>query len=469
MAEAPEPVAALARLAPRAWLVGGAVRDHVLARPTEDFDVVVDAPVRDVARGLGRAAGGFVFELSHSFGAWRVVARDRSWQIDLTPLEAGTIEDDLAKRDLTINAIAEPLSGGDRVDPFGGVEDLRARRLRAVSTVAFRSDPLRVMRVARIACELAFEVEPDTLALARHASAALSTVAAERVFAELRRVICAPAALTGLELMETVGATEVVLPELAALRGVQQSRFHHLDVLDHTLLALQEAIALVDAPERLAGAAGAELAAHLSQPLADELTRGQALRFGALLHDIAKPITRDVSEEGRVTFRGHDQLGAELCSTILGRLRASERLIEHVAALTRHHLRLGFMVRDMPLDRRAVYGYLRATAPVAVDVTALSVADRLATRGDNSQLAIERHLQLARQLAAEGLAWMADPPRPPVRGDELAQALSLSPGPVIGELLSELEAASFAGELTGPAEAIERARSLLASGHAVPR
>ncbi|MHB1835792.1 MAG: HDIG domain-containing metalloprotein [Solirubrobacteraceae bacterium] len=463
MAECADPIAALAALVQRAWLVGGAVRDHVLGRPTADFDVVVDASVREVARKLGRAAGGFSFELSHSFGAWRVVARDRSWQVDLTPLDGDTIDDDLAKRDLTINAIAEPLDGGARVDPFGGVEDLRGRRLRAVSTRAFEADPLRVMRVARIACELGFEIEPDTLALARRAAAGLSSVAAERVFAELRRVVCAPAALAGLELMETVGATAVVLPELAALRGVEQSRFHHLDVLDHTLLTLEEAIALVDDPGRLASDGASELAAHLAQPLADEMTRGQALRFGALLHDIAKPATRDVTPEGRITFMGHDLLGAELCGTILGRLRASERMIEHVGALTRHHLRLGFMVRDMPLDRRAVYGYLHATAPVGVDVTVLSVADRLATRGDNSQVAIERHLELARQMVGEGLAWAANPPRPPVRGDVLARALSLAPGPVIGELLAELEAASFAGEVAGPDDAIARARSVLAT------
>src|SRR6202043_666700 len=105
-----------------------------------------------------------------------------------------------------------------------------------------------------------------------------------------------------------------------------------------------------------------------------ELTRSQALRFGALLHDIAKPQTRRVTEHGRVTFMGHDQTGAEMAAAALRRLRASERLSEYVAALTRHHLRLGFLVHEMPLSRRAVYDYLHATAPVAVDVTVLSVA-----------------------------------------------------------------------------------------------
>jgi hypothetical protein len=185
------------------------------------------------------------------------------------------------------------------------------------------------------------------------------------------------------------------------------------------------------------------------------------LRFGALLHDIAKPQTRAVTPQGRVTFMGHDVAGATLSADVLGRLRASERLREHVAALTRYHLRLGFLVHEMPLTRRSVYEYLDGTSPVAVDVTMLSVADRLATRGDDSERAIARHLELARQMLSEALAWVANPPRPPIRGDELAEALGISPGPLVGVLLAELRAASFSGEVQGPEEAIERARRLI--------
>ena len=309
------------------------------------------------------------------------MAHDRTWQVDVLPLNGATIEEDLSRRDLTINAIAAPLGSGGYVDPFGGLEDLGARRLRAVSPAAFERDPLRTLRLARLACELGFEVEPATQELARAAAPGLAEVAPERVFAELRRVVCAPGALAGLELMDAIGVTDVVLPELAALRGVEQSRFHHLDVSDHTRSVLAEVIALKRDPERLAGDDAPALVRYLGEPLANDLTRGQALRFGALLHDIAKPQTRAVTPQGRVTFMGHDEAGARLAAEILGRLRASERLRDHVAALTRHHLRLGFLVHEMPLSRRAVYDYLHVTAPVAVDVTVLSVADRLATRG----------------------------------------------------------------------------------------
>jgi putative nucleotidyltransferase with HDIG domain len=450
----------------RAWIVGGAVRDRLLGRPTADFDVAVAGDPRAAAQAVARRARGHAFELSERFGAWRVVAHDRSWQVDVMALEGATIEQDLARRDLTINAIAEPLAprGGSMVDPFGGISDLRAARLRMVRRDAFAADPLRVLRVARLACELGFEIEAATATAARAAAPALASVSPERTFAELRRLLCSQQAVRGVELLSTLAITAAVLPELDALDGVEQSRFHHLDVLGHTRLVLAETIKLVDDPSWLCGSGdlGRALEAWLSAPLANELTRGQALRFGALLHDIAKPQTQATTDDGRITFMDHDRAGAELGVAILRRLRASGKLCGFVAGLTLHHLRLGFLVHRMPLSRRDVYDYLLGCAPVGVDVTLLSVADRLATRGDNSDRAIARHVELAREMVQEALRWEAHPPRPPVRGDELVRALGIRPGPEVGGLLAELQAEAFSGELSTPEEAIDRARELVA-------
>ncbi|MGN6169547.1 MAG: HD domain-containing protein, partial [Solirubrobacteraceae bacterium] len=186
---------------------------------------------------------------------------------------------------------------------------------------------------------------------------------------------------------------------------------------------------------------------------------------GALFHDIAKPRTREVIPDRRVTFMGHDAAGASLASEVLGRLRASERLRQHVAALTEHHLALGFLVHRAPLGRRDVYRYMRACEPVEVDVTVLSVADRLATRGESvRELAIQSHTALARELVGEALTWRAAPPRPPIRGDELTLALGISPGPELGRMLEELREASFAGEIHTREEALELAARLQERG-----
>ncbi len=483
-----------------AWLVGGAIRDRLLGRETRDFDVVLDGDPGTAARAIAGAAGraaigrATAFALSEEYGGWRVLARDGSWQIDVEQLRGASLEEDLALRDFTVNAIAEPLgepgagggvgtgSGAAVVDPLGGVEDLARRCLRVTGPRAFAQDPLRVLRLVRLAVELDCEPDAYTRELARTHAGGLSAVAGERVFMELCRVLNAPRAVHGLELMGEVGATPVVLPEVAALRGVAQSRFHHLDVYGHTLEVLAQAIALqqdpaavlaqwcgVDSDQPRGGARGREhseaLAALLAEPLADGLTRGGALRWGALLHDAAKPLTREVRPaDGRVTFIGHDALGAGLAGEVLGRLRASGRLQAHVAALVRHHLRLGFLVHEpQPLARRSVFAYLRACEPVEVDVTLLSVADRLATRGDRAQESIDAHLRLARTMLTDALRWRAEGPgQPLVRGDELARELGIPEGPRLGELLEELAAARYAGELATRAQALEHARRFLA-------
>ena len=169
--------------------------------------MVVDGDVRTAARKLGRAAGGASFELSDQYGAWRVVARDRSWQVDVVPLQGGSLESDLAARDLTVNAMAEPVAGGELIDPHGGAADLAARRLRMVSAAAFDADPLRVLRVVRLATELGFDVEPATAAAAAARAPRLPDVAPERVFAELKRVIGAEDPLRGLALMDELALT----------------------------------------------------------------------------------------------------------------------------------------------------------------------------------------------------------------------------------------------------------------------
>jgi putative nucleotidyltransferase with HDIG domain len=457
----------------RAWLVGGAVRDHALGRSSEisDVDVVVDGDPAEFARAIARAAGrAACFALSEDFGAWRVVARDSSWQVDVEALRGDSLEQDLRLRDFTVNAIAEPVEGGAPIDPLGGLADLAARRLRMAGPSGFVDDPLRVMRLARVAVELDLEPERDTTRAAVAQAGALREVSPERIFTELRRILAAPRGRHGLEMLGELGATAVVLPELDALRGVEQNRYHHRDVYGHTLEVLDRVVELtegdgdeLDAAGPWIAGHGPEVAALLAQPLADGLTRGEALRWGALLHDAAKPLTRERSVgDGRVTFIGHDARGADLAREVLGRLRASERLGAHVGALVRHHLRPGFLVHEpQPLSRRAVFAYMQACSPVEVDVTLLSVADRLATRGDRAEESTEAHLRVAGGLLGDALRWHADgPPRPLIRGDELAAALDIPTGPRIGELLMAIAEGQYAGELSTPEQAVEYARTL---------
>jgi poly(A) polymerase len=464
---APAPPVALARRAlgggEGVWIVGGAVRDAALGRDVVDLDLTVAGDPGLAAKAIAREGGGHSFELSAEFATWRAVAADGSWQIDLTALRGETIEVDLAQRDFTIGAVAVPLEGDDPIDPHGGLADLDRRLLRVVGERSFAADPLRLLRAARLAAGLGLEVDATTVALARSEAARAPEVAGERQLVELRQLVGGPDPLRGLRLLDELGLTAVVLPELEALRGVEQGPNHHLDVHDHTIAVLERTLEVETDLERFGGERAAELESLLAEPLADGISRATALRFGALLHDVGKPATR-TEENGFVTFLGHDRDGAEIIGALCGRLRASRALTRHLQDLALHHLRLGFMVREAPLPPRRVHDYLRATEPVGVDVTLLTIADRLSARGSGplaSEGAIEAHVSLAREMLAAALDWRRQGPPPPlVRGDELAIELKIPQGPELGELLAELEAAQYAGEISTWPEAVEHARRL---------
>jgi len=450
------------------WIVGGAVRDAALGREVSDLDLAVAGDPGAAAKAVAAELGEHAFELSAEFGTWRVVARDRGWQVDATVLRGEGIDTDLAARDFTVGAVAVPLAGGEALDPFGGLADLERGVLRVVGEGSFAEDPLRLLRAARLAAELGLEIDPGTVALARAAAGRAADPAGERRLTELRQLLGGPDPLRGLALLDELELTAVVLPELANLRDVEQGPNHHLDVHGHTLAVLEHTLEVERDLPRFAGDRAGEVAELLAEPLADEMTRGTALRFGALFHDIGKPATR-AERDGFVGFRGHDKVGAEIVGEICARLRASRRLTQHLQGLTLHHLRLGFLIPEAPLPPRRVHEYLRATEPVGVDVTLLTVADRLSARGAGPLARpemVEAHLALARQMVAAALDWRRDGPPPPLlRGDELAAELGIEPGPQLGELLSELEAAQYAGDVRDRAGAFEHARQVRSTPH----
>ncbi len=444
------------------WIAGGAVRDAALGREVTDLDLAVAGDPGPVAKALARELGEHAFELSAEFGTWRVVAPSRGWQVDVTALRGETVEADLTARDFTIGAVAVALAGGEAIDPTGGLADLDRGLLRAVGPRTFAADPLRLLRAARLATDLSLRIDAETVALAHDSAARAAEPAGERQLAELRLLLAGPDPLRGLELLDELRLTTVVLPELEGTKGVEQGPNHHLDVHGHTLAVLEHMLEIEAELAQVVGSERvAETAALLAEPLADEMDRRVALRFGALFHDIAKPATRQ-ERDGFVGFKGHDVEGAATIGAIMGRLRASRKLTRHLQALALHHLRLGFMIRDAPLPPRRVHDYLRATEPVTVDVTLLTVADRLSARGAGPIARpemVRAHLDLAREMVAAALDWRREgPPEPLLRGDEIAAELGVE-GPEIGEKLAELEAAQYAGEVTDRAQAISLLRA----------
>ena len=445
------------------WIVGGAVRDHRLGRRVDDWDVVVAGDAGAAARAHARRAGGAPFPLSERHGAWRVVGDGR--MVDFTELH-GTLDDDLARRDFTANAVAVALADGAVTDPHRGLDAVDARVLGVVSDGVFRDDPLRLLRLPRLAAQLEFAVDPATAAIAARDAHLAASAAGERQLAELQRILGVRDPVDALSLCDELGVLAAVLPEVDALHDVEQSAFHHLDVFHHTLHVV-DATADVAAnvahffPDPVVAAA---IEAALAAPLDGTIDVRAGLRWGALLHDIAKPYTRTVMPDGGVKFWGHDERGVAMLGGILGRFNASGALRELATVLVGHHLMLGFMIPECPLDRRAAYRYAVATRPYALPSVVLSLGDRLATRGARTrQRGLRRHLQTAQELAAAIVDLGPVPPRLVAPADRIAEQVGLTPGPTLGRLVAALQEEQAAGVVETEGQAVEFARAWLAS------
>ncbi|MHB9149342.1 MAG: HD domain-containing protein, partial [Thermoleophilia bacterium] len=316
---------------------------------------------------------------------------------------------------------------------------------------------------ARFAHVLGLTVGPDLRALTRAEAGRLPSAAAERILNEIVLTREAGRSAAAVRLWDELGLLEVVLPEIVALRGVTQSPFHHHDVYGHTLETMERLDDIVAAPGRWFGLSWESLEGRLDQPVDGVMSRPVALRLGALLHDVAKPETRAVGEEGRVLFWGHTEIGGPVAEKVCARLRCSAAATDLIRAVVERHLDIGFLQHEHPTPPREVVRFLWRSGPWEPEVIMVSAADRLATRGPRTQDAsIDAHLRTARDLMD---AWRSRQekgvPPLPLDGEVLMAELDLEPGPVLGRVLREVRLGWEAGELSGRDAALALARERL--------
>jgi poly(A) polymerase len=445
-----------------AWVVGGAIRDALLGHEVDDIDLVVAGDARAAAAQVAEAHGAGRFRLSADFGSWRVHGgRLGEVTVDLTPVQGADLSEDLGRRDFTVNAMALPVGDGALIDPYGGRDDLQQRRLRLVSDRSLQADPVRVMRLARLERQLGLEADDATVARARADAPLLDRSAPERVFEELARMVRLGRPERGFAALDRIGALSVLVPELDDARGMEQNPYHHEDVFGHVMEVVERTGEITADPEPVFRSLAPRVAERLGEPLADDLTRGEALALAALFHDVAKPATRAVTPAGRVTFMDHDRLGAEMVERWCAHYRTSRRLREFIAGCVRQHLALGFLVHRQPLSLRQIDRYLRAVDPEQVELSVLTAADRLATRGPRTRRsAIDRHLALVREVTAVHFRLVdRGPVELPADGAQIARALRKDPGPWLKDLLVLLREEALLGRVTTADQAIAFART----------
>jgi poly(A) polymerase len=475
------------------YLVGGAVRDALLGRRSYDLDFVLPAGALRFARKLADSLGGAYFPLDAEREYARIVLdRDDANKIeggriklDFAAYQGDTLDSDLRLRDFTINAMAISVHPPHTlVDPLGGAADLIAKRLRVCSSQSLNHDPLRVLRAVRQAVDFDLQITPETIQLMRQATGQLGRVSLERIRDEIFRILDGRNPRLSLEILGLIGVLESILPELVKLKGVEQSAPHVYDVWAHTLEVIKKLSAVyatlafdyeTDTASNLMlglvsvrlGRYRQALQAHLEEQLNPERSLRALVFFSALYHDSGKALTRQLDDEERVRFFGHDQEGERLAVARAQELRLSNLEIERLRLVVRHHMRpflLG-QLDGMP-TRRAIYRFFRDTGAAGVDICILSMADMLATYGPNlCQEDWARHLDIVRCLLE---AWWEHPQEqvmPPalINGHELMSELDLSPGPGIGQILEAIREAQAVGKVTLRAEALELARGMIES------
>lgn len=452
------------------YLTGGFVRDALMGRATADIDVVVAGNAMELAREVARALEGRYVPLDEMNEIARVVLPHLC--LDLSTMR-GSIEEDLALRDFTIDAMAidlKELPGAPIIDPCGGQHDLEAGVVRAVSEEAFLSDPARLLRGPRLAAELGFSIDGETKRQIERHHQRITHVAAERVREELCRLLAAPKAADWLRLLEELGLLFDIIPELARTKGAEQPKEHFWDVFEHSI----QTVAAIEFVLRLEGSAlydngvlalvpwSPALEEHFAQEVASGHSRRTLLKLAGLLHDIAKPQTRCLDERGRTRFFGHAKEGADTSGDILVRLRFSARERNMVETMIEHHLRPGQLGEEMP-SQRAIYRYFRDTGDVGIDTIFLNLADHLATRGPELEFEEWRgHAQQLAYVLEERLRQesMVTPPKL-ISGHDLIDVFGMVPGPRIGQLLEAVREAQAAGEVTTREEAFSLIERLL--------
>lgn len=450
-----------------AFVVGGAVRDLLLSREVvEDLDLAVPSGALATARSLASRLGGAFVALDEARGAARVVIKgepgDR--QVDLTDFRASTLEGDLRARDFSVNAIAVSLAplvrdGRARpVDPTGGIADLARRRLRLAAPRAFADDPVRALRGVRLATELGFALDAEAKRKATDIAPELAAVAPERIREELVRLLGLPRASRGLREMDRLGLLEAIIPEIGPMKSASQPKPHRFSVWEHSLKALEALELLLGQLSSLAPH-GEQLVEHVAEPLGDGLTRGEAIKLAALLHDVAKPQTRRVIE-GRIRFIGHDLEGAVTARAIGLRFRLSGRAVDVVTRLVRYHLRPMHLGQVAAVTRRARYRFFRDLGAEARDLLLLTLADAAAVRG-GSPLDVWRG-PAGRLVADLMRGWEEDQVQaaapPLVRGEDVMAAFNIPPGPAVGRLLRLAREAQDLGVVTTREEALAYVR-----------
>jgi len=439
-----------------AYIVGGSIRDIILGRIPTDFDIAVLQFPEKYASDLASCVNGHVVKIGkQNQMIYRVVSENSTF--DISAIEGKTIEEDLAKRDFTVNAISCELYSGKIVDLFGGINDLLIKKIRMVSKEIFTKDPVRLIRAYRIAAMLDFEIESETAHVIVNNVKLITKAAGERIKTEIFKILSCSKSYIYIHQMYETGLLFEIFPELTALQGCKQNKHHAYDVLDHSLTAFSQLEMLLNEKIFKTGA--------INFPIPDmDKERSALLKYSILLHDIGKPSARTVGNDDNIHFFGHEIIGAEMAKQISKRLKLSNNEADYIYFIIRNHIAALHLyssgIKNPPSNKSLTRFFIKC-GDMTPDILLHTIAD-IQGKG-NEDKRNEDFLSFASYLLNEffsGYKVKKTEPRL-VTGNDLIEEFGLSPSPLFKKILSLVEESRLSNIINSRAEALLMVRDLL--------
>jgi putative nucleotidyltransferase with HDIG domain len=442
-----------------AYIVGGSVRDRLLGRRPLDFDIAVFDDAKMFARRVAAQTNGRFVELGKAgYMIYRVVVDKMVF--DIAPVNGASIEQDLKARDFTINAMAYNTETGEIIDCMGGRKDLNGQKIRMVSRSVFARDPVRLIRAYRLAATLKFQIEPRTVSAIRADAGLIANSAGERIRTELFKILESVNAHDYIIQMARIGLLFAVFPELAALKGCIQNRYHRLDVFEHTLQAFYYLEEILEKPT--------VYLPNLTDTKYEwpQLHQAALLKYCMLLHDIGKPVVRTRASDGTVHFYGHGKKSAEMAEQINQRLKLSKQAAEYTDFIVRNHLRPLFLFNSRQkekISRRAITRFLMKCGTRAPDLMLHVWADINGKGGDRPKRnrTFTDFVQKVLTYYYSDFTPRSEKPAL-ITGTDLIEIFGLKPSPEFKKILRRVEEQRLCGNIETRDQAVAWVRDFLA-------
>lgn len=434
------------------YLVGGSVRDCLMGKDTYDRDLIVtDEDAGIFSQKVAEFFGGKFIPLDVENHIYRVVLSDKLNYLDITNPVENSMEKDIKRRDLTINAVAVDIKNCEILDLVGGLNDIKNQVLKGIEDENFVNDPLRILRVFRFYSLLGFEIDEHLLSIVTKYSDLIEKPAKERIEYELMKLFSGKYADLSLLKMDECGILEKLFPIVKELKQVPPNAHHHLDLFHHSIETIKQVQLLYDASQP-------DVKSHMDKVDFGGFSRLAHLKLACFMHDIGKFSTWTIEEDtGRHRFIKHDDVGSKLAKPILKKMCFSNKQIEYITLMIKKHMYPTMVVQAPELTDKVMMRFVRKMEDDAIDNILIAQADRLSARGpeitdeivNENISALNKLLQfyLKAQETLKPLPKLLD-------GNEVMKILNISPSPKLGQIINALNEAQINGDIITKEDAI---------------